>query len=101
PSTALLQIYAFLAASTAISPHVRSAIFADIAALPGLRLCGSGTDRLRRRGQMVCESDPQLEIRVLIDAKTGSVLSVEQHLRQRLHAFADLPPGTLIESDTF
>lgn len=101
PAPLLLQVYGFLLATAPISPAARRALFADIASLPGLRTCGIETDLLHRRAPTVCATDSRFETDLLIDTGTGSVLGVEQRVRQRSVAFAGLSPRSVIQFDTF
>jgi hypothetical protein len=101
PVTALLRTYAVLLATAPIEPAVRAALFSDIAVLPGLRTCGSGRDWLGRYGTRLCVLDPQYRVDVLLDVRSGSVLAVEERVREPVPLYADLPAGSVVEADTF
>lgn len=101
PATALLTAYGFLLAHAPLSGAARTAIFTNIADLPGLQNCGSTTDSVGRHGVMVCEVGRALEVGLVTSPVTGAILAIEQRTARRLQMFADLPQGTLVESDTF
>jgi hypothetical protein len=101
PDAVLLRAYGFLLARAPLSPSVRAAVFADIASLPGIRVCGSATDLLGRHGVSLCAVDSEFRVDLLVAPSTGAILSVEERIRQRSALFAGLPAGSLVESDAF
>lgn len=103
PPTVALTAYGWLLAAAPVASSVRAALFTAIAAIPGLRVCGiHGPDELAvRRGSSVCVAGGNFETELAFDAQTGSVVMVVQRVRVRSPAFADLPGGTAIQSDTF
>jgi hypothetical protein len=101
PATLLIKQFGYLLANAPLSPGTRAAILRATAALPGVRLCGIARDSVGRVGQQVCAYDPQVVMAVLIDPRSGAVLSVVEYLRRRSTLYPGMSPGTVITSDTF
>jgi hypothetical protein len=97
----ILREFGFLLATGPLTVKVRGAIWQGMAALPGIHLCGLGTDLLGRRGQGVCVDSPYVETEVIVSPRTGTVLAVLQRINRATDFFPTLPAHTLVESDTF
>jgi hypothetical protein len=101
PATVRLKQLGFLLATAPLSGASRIAAWSALAAIPGLRMCGSGSDLAGRRGEAICADAQGEQIKVLIDATRNSVLAVEQHLLKPSALYPGVPNGALIGSDTF
>jgi hypothetical protein len=101
PATLILTELGFLLASAPLPTAARSAAWDSLASLPGLRLCGSGTDLAGRPGRELCADDDNDETRLLVDAPSGTVLAVEDRIRTQSPLYPGVPAGSLIGSDTF
>lgn len=99
--TLMLRGYGFLLAVAPLGVATRAAVFTAIESLPGLRVRGAGRDLLGRTGELVAVDDIYDRIELLLDAKTGSVLAVQQRVLRPQPIYPGIGAGTLIESDTF
>jgi hypothetical protein len=97
----MLRQYGFLLATAPLSDRARAALVRAMARLPGVHLCRGGRDLLDRPGVGVCLDDEYDSIRVLFDARTGVVLSVDQRVSQPSVIFPGLHAGALVQADTF
>jgi hypothetical protein len=101
PAMLILRQLGYLIATAPLTSPTRAAAWRAIALLPGLHLCGPGTDLAARHGQTLCADAGGEQTRILIDPATGAVLAVEQHLLQPSPLYPTVPGDTLTESATF
>jgi hypothetical protein len=101
PATLVLRLLGYLIAVAPLTAATRSAAWRVVALLPGLRLCGSGTDLSGRRGFGLCVDAEGEETEVLVGTPAGSVLAVEERLLRQSTAYPTVPAGSLIASTTF
>jgi hypothetical protein len=100
PALVLRQL-GYLLATGPLSAATRAAAWQTIARLPGLHLCGTATDLTGRSGQSLCINDAEQQDDILVDAHTGRVLAVDEHLVQQSDLYPNVPDGALIGSITF
>lgn len=102
PTTAsMLTQFGFLLAVAPLTPAVRAHMWLALLLLPGIQLCGNGTDLLGRQGQGICADGTDTRVKILVDVTKGSVLAVESWLLRISPLYPTLRPSTLIEADTF
>jgi len=101
PSELVLRQLGFLLASAPLTRQARAAIWLAVERLPGVRLCGVGTDFLGRHGNGICARVANERIEILFKPVVGEVLAVEQWLLRPTPLFPTIPGGSLVESDTF
>ena len=101
PPTMVLKQFAYLIAVAPLSVAARSAAWHAAASLPGLRLCGTGTDLSGRRGEGLCVDAAGQEAEILVDKSTGSVLAIEARLKRPSPDYPTVSGGNLILSLTF
>jgi hypothetical protein len=101
PTTLVLRQLGYLIAAAPLNAAARAAAWRVVAALPGLRLCGNGTDLAGRSGQGLCEDFSGEETEILIDTSTGSVLAVEEWLLRPSRMYPMVPSGGMVSSTTF
>jgi hypothetical protein len=99
--TLVLRLLGYLIAVAPLTAAARSAAWHVAASLPGLRLCGSGTDLSERRGVGLCVDAQGEETEVLVNTQADSVLAVEERLLRQSLAYPTVPTGSLIASTTF
>lgn len=100
PNLVFTQL-AYLIAAAPMTPAARAAAWLMVATLPGLHLCGNGTDLAGRPGQGLCTASGGEETEVLVSPSTGSVLAVEDRLLQPSRMYPMVPVGSIISSATF
>lgn len=100
-ATIMLKQLAYLIAVAPLPPAARSAAWHVAASLPGLRLCGTGTDLSGRRGQGLCADAAGQETEILVNKTTGAVLAIEELLKRPSPDYPTVPGGSLILSLTF
>jgi hypothetical protein len=102
PTTAsMLTQFGFLLAVAPLTPAVRAHMWLALMLLPGIQLCGNGTDLLGREGQGICADGTDTRVEILVDVAKGSVLAVESWLLRISPLYPTLRPSALIEADTF
>ncbi len=97
----LLKQLAYLIAVAPLSVAARSAAWHVVASLPGLRLCGTGTDLSGRRGEGLCVDAAGQETEILVNKTTGWVLAIEERLKRPSPDYPTVSGGSLILSFTF
>jgi len=101
PPTLVLKLLGYLIAVAPTTAAARSAAWRVASSLPGLRLCGTGTDLSGRRGVGLCVDAGGEETEVLVSTQARSVLAVEERLLRQSLAYPSVPAGSLIASTTF
>jgi len=101
PATMVLKQLAYLIAAAPLPVAARSAAWRAAASLPGLHLCGTGTDLSGRRGEGLCVDDAGQEIEILVNKTTGSMLAIEERLERPSPMYPSVSGGSLILSLTF
>jgi hypothetical protein len=101
PATVVLRLLGNLIAVAPLTAATRSAAWRVAASLPGLRLCGSGTDLSGRGGLGICVDADGEETEVLVSTQARSVLAVQERLMRPSAAYPTVPAGSLIASTTF
>lgn len=101
PAALVLKQLAYLIAVAPLSVAARSAAWHAAASLPGLRLCGTGTDLSGRRGEGLCVDAEGQETEILVNKTTGSVLAIEERLKRPSPIYPTASGGSLILSLTF
>lgn len=101
PATLVLKHLGYLIAVAPLSVAARSAAWHAAASLPGLRLCGTGTDLSGRRGEGLCVDAAGQETEILVNKTTGSVLAIEERLKRPSPLYPAVSRGSLILSFTF
>lgn len=101
PATLLLKQLGYLIAVAPLRAAARSAAWHVVASLPGLHLCGTGTDLSGRRGEGLCVDAEGEETEILVNKSTGSVLAIEERLQRPSPMYPNVSGGSLIQSITF
>ncbi len=101
PATLVLKQLGYLIAVAPLPPAARSAAWQVAASLPGLYLCGTGTDLSGRRGEGLCAAAEGEETEILVNKRTGSVLAIEERLQRPSPIYPTVSGGSLIQSITF
>jgi hypothetical protein len=101
PATLVLRQLGYLLAVAPLTDATRTAAWNMLAGLPGLHLCGNGNDLSGRRGQGICVDTKADETEILVDPAVGSVLAVEERIREQSVMYPAVAAGSLIGSDTF
>jgi hypothetical protein len=97
----ILRQLGYLIATAPLTTAARATAWRVLATVPGLHLCGGGTDLAHRHGQGLCADSSGEETEILVDTGTGSVLAVEDRLLQPDRMYPMVPDQTLISSTTF
>jgi hypothetical protein len=101
PTTLVLRQLAYLIAVAPLTAAARSAAWHALAALPGLRLCGTRTDLSGRRGEGLCADAAGQETEILVNTSTGSMLAIQERLERPSPLYPTVSAGSLIQSITF
>ncbi len=101
PATLVLKQLGYLIAVAPLPVAARSAAWHVAASLPGLYLCGTGTDLSGRRGEGLCVDAEGEETEILVNKRTGSVLAIEERLQRPSPIYPTVSGGSLIQSITF
>lgn len=101
PTTLVLRQLGYLIAAAPLNTAARAAAWRVVAMLPGLRLCGNGSDLAGRRGRGLCADFSGEETKILVDPRTGSVLAVEEWLLRPSRMYPMVPSGRMISSTTW
>jgi len=100
PATIVLRQLGYLLAIAPLTPAARSAAWRAVAALPGLRSCGTAADMAGRNGTGLCAANGGHVTELVVDA-AGSVLAVTDRLTAPDSSYPAVPPGTVVQSETF
>ena len=101
PANLVLRQLGYLIAAAPLTSAARAAAWRVLAALPGLHLCGSGTDLAHRRGQELCVGSAGERTEILVSTASGSVLAVEDRLLRPDRMYPLVPSGSVVSSATF
>lgn len=101
PSALILRQLGYLIANAPLTTATRAAAWRALAALPGLHLCGPGTDLAGRHGTGICADDGNDEVEVLVDTGTGAVLAEEDRILKQSPLYPTVPAGSLTEATAF
>jgi hypothetical protein len=101
PATLVLKQLGYLIAVAPLSVAAQSAAWHMVASLPGLEMCGPGTDLSWRHGEGLCADADGEQTELLVNKHTGSVLAIEVRLQHPSAAYPTVPSGSLILSITF
>ncbi|HEY3907950.1 MAG TPA: hypothetical protein VGM14_28860 [Streptosporangiaceae bacterium] len=101
PATLVLKQLGYLVAVAPLSVAAQSAAWHMVGALPGLEMCGAGTDLSGRHGVGLCVDADGEQTEILVNKHTGSVLAIEVRLQRPSAAYPTVSSGSLILSITF
>lgn len=101
PATIVATQFGFLLASAPLAKASRAAAWMALGSIPGLRLCGSGTDLTGRHGEWMCVTAQGHETELLVSPPANALLTVIDRVTQPSPLYPGVPAGSVVESDAF